>query len=666
MGLNLPCLWLRSLMQLLPAFIMILLSSSAFSQATEIDDINRAIKEKGAKWVAGETSVSKLSPEEKKAILSAPLSPAEEAGTSAETPAVSALPSRYDLRDINGHNYVTPVRNQAPAGTCGYFSATGTLESRILQVSNTPDTDLDLSEQTLVSCFGEPGACGTKICGTLYEFLHVSGIPLETCFPYVGDQVACSNACPNWKNEVYRVSGWRNASNNQPTTQNIDLLKNALFTYGAIDSSLIVFDDFGSYKSGIYTHVSGYTNYGGHGIVIVGYDDEGQYFICKNSWGPDWGEGGFFRIAYSETAGSTEFGRGAGVFDGVILPGPSLGFSSSSLDFGTLTLPDQPSKGLTFTITNNGTTVLTDLFLTSTNTHFSVSPASIASLDVNASAQVTVTYTPQSGKGISETGSLQISSGSVAKMVSLSGGINTRPQTPVNQSPKEGQTGLPLTPTLTGSAFTDADGDKHNGSTWVVEDGVGGTVYSSSDFDAVNKTSLTIPGNLLSPGQTYRWYVTYRDDRLLASNASTPTSFTTSGDASNPPPDPSSPSSNPGDPSPSSGGGGGGGCFIAEAAYGSPFAREVVVLRAFRDKYLLTQPSGRYFVALYYRYSPPVAEVVRRHEVVRTGVRGVLTIVVAVLEHPVSAATGMVLVSFGTALLLFRKRRIRYGDRQET
>ncbi|OPY65642.1 MAG: Papain family cysteine protease [Syntrophorhabdaceae bacterium PtaU1.Bin034] len=663
MGLSSPCLWLRSLMKLLPAFIMIILSSYAFSQATEIDDINRAIKEKGAKWVAGETSVSKLSPEEKKAILSAPLSPAQEPGTSAEAPAAPALPSRYDLRDINGHNYVTPVRNQAPAGTCGYFSATGALESRILQVSNTPDIDLDLSEQTMISCLSEPGACGSGLCHTLDDFLLITGLPLEACFPYVGDQVACNNACANWKSGAYRITGSRTVVTNIAQTENIELLKKGLYTYGAINTNLTVFDDFGSYKSGIYTHVSGYTNYGSHGIVIVGYDDEGQYFICKNSWGPDWGEGGFFRIAYSETATSTEFGLQAVAYDGVILPGPSLGFSSSSLDFGTLTLPDQPSKDLTFTITNNGTTVLTDLFLTSTNTHFSVSPASIPSLDVNGATQVTVTYTPQSGKGISETGNLQVSSGSITKTVSLSGGLNTRPQAPVNQSPKEGQTGLSLTPTLTASAFTDADGDKHSGSKWVVLDGVGGTVYSSSDFDAVNKTSLAVPGNLLSPGQTYRWYVTYRDDRLLVSNASTPTSFTTSSDIPNQPSDPSSPSSNPGDPSPSSGGGGGGGCFIAEAAYGSPFAREVVVLRAFRDKYLLTGPSGRYFVALYYRYSPPVAEIVRRHEVVRTGVRGILSLLVALLEHPVSAATGVILLCISSAWLVYRGRRIRYGDR---
>jgi hypothetical protein len=73
----------------------------------------------------------------------------------------------------------------------------------------------------------------------------------------------------------------------------------------------------------------------------------------------------------------------------------------------------------------------------------------------------------------------------------------------------------------------------------------------------------------------------------------------------------------------------GGGCFIATAAYGTPMAEEIQILREFRDKYLLTNPLGQGLVDVYYRISPPIADFITDHPSLKPIVRAGLMPVVA-------------------------------------
>ena len=80
-------------------------------------------------------------------------------------------------------------------------------------------------------------------------------------------------------------------------------------------------------------------------------------------------------------------------------------------------------------------------------------------------------------------------------------------------------------------------------------------------------------------------------------------------------------------------GGGGVDCFIATAAYGSPAAEQLDVLREFRDVVLLPSSLGAEFVSLYYKISPPIAEVISRHDFLKTAVKaGFVDPIVAILN----------------------------------
>jgi subtilisin family serine protease len=100
------------------------------------------------------------------------------------------------------------------------------------------------------------------------------------------------------------------------------------------------------------------------------------------------------------------------------------------------------------------------------------------------------------------------------------------------------------------------------------------------------------------------------------------------------------------------GGSGSGGCFVATAAYGSPYHRRIDLLRAFRDEYLTDHPMGKKCVQLYYRYSPPVARFIADHPAMRKGVRIALSPFVALSAGIVSSPTSGEIPTLLTCLSL--------------
>jgi len=105
-------------------------------------------------------------------------------------------------------------------------------------------------------------------------------------------------------------------------------------------------------------------------------------------------------------------------------------------------------------------------------------------------------------------------------------------------------------------------------------------------------------------------------------------------------------------------------CFIATAAFGSPFQKYVEILRKFRDVYLLSNDLGRMFVNFYYTHSPRIASVIADHEVLKAAVRVALLPAIAVSYAMLQFGAGWSLLAlslmFGGviwAAVVIRRRR---------
>ncbi|RYZ81014.1 MAG: hypothetical protein EOP06_24260, partial [Proteobacteria bacterium] len=158
-----------------------------------------------------------------------------------------------------------------------------------------------LSPQNLFSCGG--GACEYGwYPQSAANYLMQRGVPDEACMPYVsgatGKDVACEARCADSSRRTVKIANYKTPS---LTVMDVDSVKRAL-QRGPVVTTLTVYADFVTYAGGVYKHTSG-DYLGGHAVSIVGYDDVTQSYIIRNSWGQEWGEQGFGRVAYSDSSG---------------------------------------------------------------------------------------------------------------------------------------------------------------------------------------------------------------------------------------------------------------------------------------------------------------------------------------------------------------------------
>ena len=275
--------------------LFIFAPAMAMASDPVLSQIQQAIEEQDAGWTAGVNSVSVLSDEVFGQMLGLRLEDEKQYLQSLppEEPAViiSSAPASFDLRNVNGQNFTSPIRDQGTCGACVAFGTNAAIESRMEVNLGQPNLNPDLSETHLFSCGGGTCAYGWWPWVAL-DFARDTGVVDESCLPYVESDGQCGNKCADWESRVTKIESWWG-------TSNAALAKQAIAEGGAVEVTFDVYQDFSYYNDGVYRHTWG-TLRGGHAVTIVGYNDAEEYWIIKNSWGTDWGESGWFRMGYGE------------------------------------------------------------------------------------------------------------------------------------------------------------------------------------------------------------------------------------------------------------------------------------------------------------------------------------------------------------------------------
>ena len=215
----------------------------------------------------------------------------------------SAKDSYFNLNDLG---LVTPVKDQGSMGSCWAFGAAGAFESSYLIATG---KEIDISEnniQNLALPYSEYGQYETSEAGNM---LMTTG--------YFASWLGAINSTDDFYDELGKVSALKYGPNAVHTVNAVfikitdkNAIKKYLTKYGAMN--LFVYGADSRDKSYNNQYKSVYNNkyFGNHYVTLVGWDDNfsknkfstkapgNGAWICKNSWGSKWGDGGYFYISY--------------------------------------------------------------------------------------------------------------------------------------------------------------------------------------------------------------------------------------------------------------------------------------------------------------------------------------------------------------------------------
>ena len=233
----------------------------------------------------------------------------------------SALPDEYDPRSVYPKcESLKEVRDQANCGSCWAFGAVEAMSDRICIRSGQTD-QRRVSAQNMLTCCSSCGfGCDGGYPAYAWRYWQSAGLVTgglyqdkTTCQPYflppcdhhvdgshgacpaVVDTPKCVQNCDDGNKADYTKDLMYGA--NAYSVSGEQNIMQELYQNGPVEASFTVYDDFPTYRSGVYQHVTG-GYLGGHAIKMIGWGVENgeKYWLCVNSWNDEWGDNGLFKI----------------------------------------------------------------------------------------------------------------------------------------------------------------------------------------------------------------------------------------------------------------------------------------------------------------------------------------------------------------------------------
>ena len=200
-------------------------------------------------------------------------------------------------KDWVAEGKVTQVKDQGQCGSCWAFSTIGSLESAYAIFKN---QSILASEQELVDCSWDQGnnGCNGGLMDAAFKYIIENQVSGEEEYPYTARNEKCD--VPKGKDK-FAVAGYSYLK-----SSDVVGLAAALDNQ-PVSVAIEVQSDFQRYESGVYVpHLKNCGKGLNHGVLAAGYynDVEKPYFLVKNSWGEDWGDKGYIKMAIGTGRGT--------------------------------------------------------------------------------------------------------------------------------------------------------------------------------------------------------------------------------------------------------------------------------------------------------------------------------------------------------------------------